>query len=95
MVGGGFGVGIHNILEPATFGMPIIIGPKYEKFKEANDLVELNAAFPVANIEEFNTLMNHLLSDREIVKIISDKASAYVKDNVGATAKVIGAVFNR
>ena len=95
LVGGGFGVGIHNILEPATFGMPIIIGPKYEKFKEANDLVELNAAFPVANIEEFNTLMNHLLSDREIVKIISDKASAYVKDNVGATAKVIGAVFNR
>ncbi|MCB0471616.1 MAG: 3-deoxy-D-manno-octulosonic acid transferase, partial [Flavobacteriaceae bacterium] len=42
-VGGGFGVGIHNILEPATFSVPVLIGPNFKKFKEANDLVGLGA----------------------------------------------------
>jgi len=95
IVGGGFGAGIHNILEAATFGMPIIIGPNYERFNEAIDMVDLHCAFPVCNIEEFNTIMNHLLSGPALVKTISRIASDYVKSNVGATPKILDFVFNR
>jgi len=94
IVGGGFGAGIHNILEAAAFGMPVIIGPNYEKFKEATDMVELHCAFPVANIEDFNTVMNHLLKDPTLVLTISKIASDYVKANVGATPKILNHVFN-
>jgi 3-deoxy-D-manno-octulosonic-acid transferase len=95
IVGGGFGAGIHNILEAATFGMPVIIGPNYERFKEATDMVDLHCAFPVSNIEEFNTIMNHLLRGPALVKTISGIASDYVKANVGATPKILDFVFNR
>lgn len=94
VVGGGFGVGIHNVLEPATFGMPIIFGPNFEKFKEATDLVEKNCAFPVNNIEEFNTVMNHLLLNPQTTQKIAQMSAQYVKDNVGATNKIIDAVFS-
>jgi 3-deoxy-D-manno-octulosonic-acid transferase len=95
IVGGGFGVGIHNILEAATFGMPVIIGPNYERFQEAVDMVNLHCTFPVANIEDFNTVMNHLLKDPTLVLTISKIASDYVKSNVGATPKILDFVFNK
>jgi 3-deoxy-D-manno-octulosonic-acid transferase len=95
IVGGGFGVGIHNILEAATFGMPVIIGPNYERFQEAVDMVNLHCTFPVANIEDFNTVMNHLLKDTTLVLTISKIASDYVKSNVGATPKILDFVFNK
>lgn len=93
IVGGGFGVGIHNILEPATFGMPIIFGPNYEKFKEAVDLVNRNCAFPVNNIEDFNTVLNHLLQNPQTTQKVAKMTSDYVKENVGATKKIIDTVF--
>lgn len=92
-IGGGFGVGIHNVLEPATFGMPILFGTNYEKFKEATDLVEQNCAFPVANIEEFNTVVNHLLGNNQVVMNIAERTAAYVRKNVGATRKILDQVF--
>jgi 3-deoxy-D-manno-octulosonic-acid transferase len=95
IVGGGFGAGIHNVLEPAAFGMPILFGPNYLKFKEATDMVEQHCAFSISNIEEFNTLMNHLLKDPVVVKKLSDNASEYVKSNVGATKKVLDFVFTK
>lgn len=94
LVGGGFGVGIHNVLEAATFGMPVIIGPNYEKFQEAVDMVDLHCAFSVNNIEEFNAVMNTLLKDPSLVLTISKTASDYVKANVGATPKILHFVFN-
>jgi len=94
IIGGGFGAGIHNVLEAATFGLPVIFGPNYLKFREAVDMVDLNCAFPVENIEDFNTLLNHLLKDPVMVKMLSGKASEYVKTNVGATRKILDFVFN-
>jgi 3-deoxy-D-manno-octulosonic-acid transferase len=95
IVGGGFGVGIHNVLEATTFGMPVIFGPNYTKFKEATDMVALHCAFPVENIEDFNTVMNHLLHDPLLVSKISQTSSDYVKNNVGATRKILDNVFDR
>jgi 3-deoxy-D-manno-octulosonic-acid transferase len=93
IIGGGFGVGIHNILEPATFGMPIIFGPNYERFGEATDLVAQNCAFPVNNIEDFNTIVYHLLYNPSTTKKIAAMTAEYVKKNVGATRKIIEQVF--
>lgn len=94
LVGGGFGAGIHNILEPAAFGMPVIFGPNYLKFREAVEMSEIHCAFPVENIEDFNTLLNNLLKDPVLVKKLGDQASEYVKSNVGATRKILDFVFD-
>lgn len=93
IVGGGFGAGIHNVLEPATFGMPIIFGPNFERFREAVDLVNQNCAFPVNNIEEFNTVLYHLLANPSTTNKIATQAALYVKNNVGATQKILDKVF--
>ena len=63
-IGGGFGVGIHNTLEAATFGLPIAFGPNYEKFKEARDLVTLGAATPIHSYEELKTWFTPLARRR-------------------------------
>lgn len=93
VIGGGFGVGIHNVLEAATFGVPIIFGPNYEKFNEAVDLVNQNSAFVVNNIEEFNAVLNYLLEHDDVAQKIGILTEAYVKNNVGATKQIIDSVF--
>jgi 3-deoxy-D-manno-octulosonic-acid transferase len=93
IIGGGFGVGIHNVLEAATFGMPIVFGPNYERFKEAVDLVAQFSAFSVENIEDFNTILNHLLKDEKVTRNISEMSASYVQRNVGATQRIIKTVF--
>lgn len=92
-IGGGFGVGIHNVLEAATFGMPILFGPNHEKFAEAVDLVNQSCAFVVNNIEDFNTIVSYLLKDERIVFSIAEKAAEYVRKNVGATRHILEKVF--
>lgn len=87
-IGGGFGVSIHNILEPATFGLPIFFGPKMQKFKEAHDLVNLNSAFIVNHATELTQKVNQLLDEPEILKQASLNSKKYVQENTGATAIV-------
>lgn len=95
LIGGGFGDGIHNVLEAATFGMPVIFGPNHQKFKEAIDMTELHCAFTVNNIEDFNPLLTHLLKNPALLVQLSQKASGYVKANVGATNKILDTVFDK
>jgi 3-deoxy-D-manno-octulosonic-acid transferase len=89
-VGGGFGnPGVHNILEPATFGIPIIIGPNYSHFEEAKALVELKGCIPVANKEELNTVFNELIS---VVSIRKDKGNIcfnFTQKNKGAVTTIM------
>lgn len=94
IIGGGFGVGIHNVLEAATFGMPVIFGPNYTRFKEAVELVDKKCAFVVNNIEEFNAIVMHLLRDEVLTEDISKNAALYVQGNVGATQKILQQVFS-
>ena len=63
-VGGGLKTGLHNILEPATFGIPVVIGNKYQKFKEAVDLVRLNGCISISNQSEFSTIFTKLNQDK-------------------------------
>ena len=88
-IGGGFGVGIHNILEAATFGKPIVFGPKYQKFKEAVDLIELKAAFSISNYTELENIFNRFLTDKELLKQASEISAKFVQDNAGAVNIVL------
>ena len=88
-VGGGFGVGIHNILEPATFGIPIIIGPNYQKFNEAKELVDLEACTVITNSAEFNNELNILFVNLGNRKNKGKIARSYIIDNIGATAIIV------
>lgn len=88
-IGGGFGKGIHNTLEPATFGLPIIFGPNYHKFSEAKELVKLQGAFSINNKREAEEIIKKLLNDNIFRKNASEKCKNYIKENSGATEKIL------
>lgn len=88
-IGGGFGKGIHNTLEAAAFGLPVIFGPNYRKFKEACDLIELKAGFSIHNSTELETVFASLTRDEESYNETSRKARNYVKKNTGAAEIII------
>lgn len=87
-VGGAFATGLHNTLEPATFGIPIIIGPKFEGFKEAEDLVDKKGIQVITNYTEFNNLMNRFTIDIDFRKETGAINSLYVNENRGATSLI-------
>ena len=93
-IGGGFGVGIHNILEAATFGLPVIFGPNYQRFKEAVELKEMGGAFPIGDAVGLNDIFNQLTTNAEMHGNSSSVCKKYVADNTGATQKIIDKVFN-
>lgn len=84
-IGGGFGKGIHNILEPAVFGIPVFFGPKFQRFREAVDMMALNAVAQVSDGEELTAL----LQDNVRLKIMGTNAAGYVHAQLGATEKII------
>ncbi|MFR9620388.1 MAG: glycosyltransferase N-terminal domain-containing protein [Rikenellaceae bacterium] len=91
-IGGGFGVGIHNTLEAATFSLPTAFGPNYERFKEAVDMVSLGASASVANGEELARWFEPLRNDKEIYTKASLKAGEYTKNKCGATNIIMRAI---
>ena len=88
-VGGGLKTGLHNILEPATFGVPIVIGNNYGKFKEAVDLVTLKGVVSIENQEEFTTILSSLKNDDLYRKSTGEINKNYIQDNVGATQSIL------
>ena len=88
-VGGGFGAGIHNILEPATFGIPIIIGPNYKKFMEAQTLVKLGACRVINSENQFEFELNELFNKEKERKEKGKMARKFVQENTGATQKIM------
>lgn len=90
-IGGGFGKGIHNILEAATFGLPVVFGPNYHKFNEAKELIQKGGAFSIATADEFKKRIV-LLSDTDALKKASLVAKHYVESNAGATEKIVASL---
>ncbi len=84
-VGGGFGVGIHNTLEPAVYGIPVLFGPKYTHFREAVGLVNVGAGFPVRQYDDFARQMDTAL-DNHVQ--LGAKAKEYIQSELGATDKI-------
>lgn len=88
-IGGGFGVGIHNTLEAATFGKPICFGTNYHKFQEAIDLINLKAAYSISNQEELKQVLETLLNNEKIYNQSAKASKDYVKTKIGACKKII------
>lgn len=89
-VGGGFGhPGVHNILEPATFGIPIVIGPNYSHFAEAIDLVRLGGCISISNTEQLNAILTELIVDSESRKCKGSISTNFVQNNAGAVARIM------
>ena len=88
-IGGGFGAGIHNTLEAVTYGNPVVFGPKYKKFQEAVDLIEVGGGFTIANQNEFNSIMDRLINDAKFRKDAGKKAGDFVQKSPNATAMIM------
>ena len=93
-IGGGFGVNIHNIQEPVTFGCPVVFGPKHKSFKEAVDLVALQGAFSVRDAAELEAIFLRLMNDEAFYAQASETCRNYLKSQVGAT-KIIMQGFEK
>jgi len=83
-IGGGFGKGIHNTLEPAAFGLPVIFGPKYQKFEEARQFVARGGAFPVRDARELTAALEKLRDDA-VFRNAAEAVKGYLEENRGAT----------
>lgn len=92
-IGGGFTTGIHSILEPAVYGMPVVFGPDYHKFHEAIEMIRLGAAHSISNYDELNSLFESYLMDGKKLSNESTFASQYVESNRGATEKIVRYFF--
>ncbi len=84
-VGGGFGVGIHNTLEAVVYGIPVVFGPNYRKFKEAFDLINCQAGFSIASYSDFENIVENTLFNDEVYKNSCVQAQNYVKNSIGVS----------
>jgi 3-deoxy-D-manno-octulosonic-acid transferase len=84
-IGGGFGNGIHNTLEAATYGLPVVFGPNYKRFKEACDLLDLSSGFSITNFVELKSIFHTLLINENLTMKSGQSASNYVNQMRGGT----------
>jgi 3-deoxy-D-manno-octulosonic-acid transferase len=87
-IGGGFGTGIHNTLEAAAFGLPVIFGPKYDKFQEAKDLIAIGAAKSISTVEQLIGAFEDFAKNEDAAA----QAKRYVVDKKGATDQIISMI---
>ena len=92
-IGGGFGKGIHNILEPACWGIPVMFGPRHKKFREAVELINENGAMTFDSFGEFSTILDEWLSDEQFYLKSARAAVDYTNKNTGATSKILQEIF--
>ena len=90
-IGGGFGEGIHNTIEAAVYGVPVVFGPNYHHFREAQGLIDSGAARSINNYNELESAFATALDQYETIGV---KAAEYVQSELGATAKIYEELFN-
>jgi 3-deoxy-D-manno-octulosonic-acid transferase len=88
-VGGGFGSGIHNTLEPSAHGKPVIFGPKHQRFREAGELMAAGAAVEVRSAEDLRNVLIRWLNEPQTCATAGEAAQAYVQANCGATTPIV------
>jgi 3-deoxy-D-manno-octulosonic-acid transferase len=92
-IGGGFGVGIHNTLEAATFGLPVFFGPNHQRFQEAVDLIKAGGAFSIKTYDQLKEGLDNLLDNSFFLEDRGRKAADFVKHNTGATEKIMKQIW--
>lgn len=93
-IGGGFGKGIHNTLEAAVYGMPVVFGPEYHKFKEAKKLITFGGGFSIDNEKAFFNLMNDFIENSPLRIAAGQAADRFVHENSGATDRILSSISN-
>ena len=93
LVGGGFGVGIHNVPEAAVYGIPVLFGPNNRKFREAQDLKSCGGSFEYTDSDSFATIMDRFMSSPEALAQAGKAAGDYINSNAGAADKCFKAIF--
>ena len=94
LVGGGFGVGIHNVPEAAVYGIPVIFGPNNQKFREAQALKACGGSFEYQDAESFAAIMDNFLTSPDVLQKAGQAAGNYINANAGAAEKCFKAIFN-
>lgn len=94
-IGGGFGVGIHNIAEAAVYSIPVIFGPNYHRFKEAINLIDNGGAFPIHDAASFESTIENFISNREALAQAGKSAGDYIKSHSGATAVIFKEIIGK
>jgi 3-deoxy-D-manno-octulosonic-acid transferase len=94
-VGGGFGKGIHNILEPACWGIPVLFGPRHKKFREAIDLINEKGAMSFDSFGSFSVILDKMLEDEEFYLKSAKTSAFYIKKNTGATGMIIREILQK
>lgn len=93
-VGGGFSrSGIHNVLEAAVYGKPVIHGPNYQKFAEAAELMKAGGSFSISNAEALTQQLDNLLNKKSVRDTAGNAAQASVQRQTGATASILGYIY--
>jgi len=95
MIGGGFGKGIHNILEPSAFGLPVVFGPEWRKFREADDLIRIGSAFPFHTVEELAELIKKFALDADFRAASGKLALNYMESQTGSTDLIISYLMEK
>ncbi|MCB0397525.1 MAG: 3-deoxy-D-manno-octulosonic acid transferase [Flavobacteriales bacterium] len=93
VVGGGFSGKLHNILEPAAFGVPVLFGPKHERFREAAELIENGGAFIFRHGTQLERALDMLIGEQLVGKIAGQMCLQYVRKNKGATVRMMELLF--
>ena len=93
-IGGGFGKGIHNILEAATFGLPVVFGPNFSKFNEAFELIGLGGAVSIAAFEDLKIILDRWFDSADERNRTGQISKAFVRKNAGATAMILNRIFS-
>ena len=91
-VGGGFGVGIHNVLEAAVWDIPVIFGPNNKRFQEAQGLIMTGGGFEINDYQSFRDLMMRFETDEKFLQTSKKHAGEFVKGRAGATEKIMGSL---
>jgi len=94
-IGGGFGVGIHNTLEAAVYGMPVVFGPNHTAFREALGLIAAKGGFAITDTASYEQVMNRFMTDAQALNEAGTKAGSYVQAESGATETIFAAVFGK
>lgn len=92
-IGGGFGVGIHNTLEAAAYGIPVVFGPNYKHFREAVELIKFGAGFTVANADELKNIFDELLTNADFLTQSASSAKNYVLTGKGSSEKILSVIL--
>ncbi|MDY3104176.1 MAG: glycosyltransferase N-terminal domain-containing protein [Prevotella sp.] len=88
-VGGGFGVGIHNVLEAVVWKMPVLFGPNHQRFQEAQELIKTKGGFEITDSSSFARIMQQFMTQQEYLRLSGEAAGSYVESKAGATHKIL------